>query len=132
MGYLFRQESLLPPTIEGSYLAISSNDTRYIHIASESPTFRKKRIKLSVQVYLSKQFYVFLCKDAVGRLQGLRRNPALLRCNRRRRDYLESPSFLSLFKSTISIEDNNLLYLSICRSLWDFIWNLQHLFNTCR
>ena len=48
--------------------ALEMRYTRKRIEGSNPPLSAKKEIKLSVQVYLSKQFY-FFCKDAFGRLR---------------------------------------------------------------
>ena len=72
--------------------ALEMRYTRKRIEGSNPPLSAKKEIKLSVQVYLSKQFY-FFCKDAVGRLRGLRSNPSLFDAVGRLRDYVEIPHF---------------------------------------
>ena len=49
---------------------------------SNPPLSATQKRNLSVQVYLSKQISLLCCKDAVGRLLGLRSNPPLARCQR--------------------------------------------------
>ena len=44
---------------------------------SNPPLSAKKGKNLSVQVYLSKQVFLFFVQDAIGSLWGLRRNPPL-------------------------------------------------------
>ena len=72
--------------------ALEMRYTRKRIEGSNPPLSAKKEIKLSVQVYLSKQFY-FFCKDAVGRL----------------RDYAEIQLNLSLLECTIRVENHDLL-----------------------
>ena len=56
--------------------ALEMRYTRKRIEGSNPPLSANKKDELSVWVYSSKQFVLFICKDAVGRLKGLRRNPS--------------------------------------------------------
>ena len=66
---------------------------------------------LSVQVYLSKQISLLCCKDAVGRLWGLRSNPSLSRMPAADfGDYAAIPHFPGCRRQTLGITQQSLTF----------------------